>query len=92
MAPNNGNRRRGWALLVSMLVFFNIAQGQGIIVTGVVKDSSNGLPVSNVSVYFRNSHGVRTDSSGMYFLQSDQARSVIYSHKPCLQSRCEEKV
>jgi len=77
MAPNNGKRRRGWALLVIMLAFFNIAQGQGLIVTGVVKDSSNGLPVSNVSVYFRNSHGVRTDSSGMYFLQSEQAVGFI---------------
>jgi hypothetical protein len=77
MVPKNGNRRRGWALLISMLVFFNIMHGQGITVTGIVKDSSSGLPVSNASVYFKNAKGVRTDSSGAYLLQSDQAVTYI---------------
>ena len=77
MAPKNGNRRRGWALLIIMLAFFNIVQGQGITVTGIVTDSTSGLPVSNVSVYFKNAKGVRTDSAGAYFLQSDQAVTYV---------------
>ena len=77
MVPKNGNRRRRWALLISMLVFFNIMHGQGITVTGIVKDSSSGLPVSNVSVYFKNAKGMRTDSAGAYVLQSDQAVTYI---------------
>ncbi|HTE10831.1 MAG TPA: DUF5686 family protein [Chitinophagaceae bacterium] len=77
MAPKNGNRRRGWALLIIMLAFFNIVQGQGITVSGIVRDSTSGLPVSNVSVYFKNAKGVRTDSAGAYFLQSDKAVTYI---------------
>ncbi|MEO5683034.1 MAG: DUF5686 family protein [Chitinophagaceae bacterium] len=62
-----------------MLAFLNVvqAQQQGLIVTGLVTDSSTGLPVSNVSVYFKNARGVRTDSAGAYFLQSDAAVTYI---------------
>jgi len=79
MALKKGQRRRGWALLIVMLALFNItALGQqGLIVTGTVKDSSSGLTISNVSVYFKNAKGVRTDSAGMYFLQSDQAVTYV---------------
>lgn len=77
MLPKNRKRRRGWALLITLMVFFNIAQGQGITVSGIVTDSSTGLPVSNVSVYFKNAHGVRTDSAGAYFLQAEQAVTYI---------------
>ncbi|MEO5594797.1 MAG: DUF5686 family protein [Chitinophagaceae bacterium] len=77
MLPKNGKRRRGWALLIIMLVFFNIAQGQGITVSGTVRDSTSGLPVSNVSVYFKSAKGVRTDSAGTYFLQSDQPVTYV---------------
>ncbi len=59
-------------MLVSVLCLVSgIASGQGLIVTGTVKDSSTGTAISNVSVYFRNSHGVRSDSAGAYYLQSD---------------------
>jgi len=77
MLAKNGNRIKGWALLIIMLAIFNITQAQGITVTGVVKDSSSGLPVSNVSVYFKNARGVRTDSAGAYYLQSEQAVTYI---------------
>ncbi len=79
MARKKGNRRRGWILLIVVLVFFNIAHAQqGLIVTGIVKDSATGIPVSNVSVYFKNAKGVRTDSSGMYFLQAETESPVVY--------------
>ncbi|HTL07665.1 MAG TPA: DUF5686 family protein [Chitinophagaceae bacterium] len=72
-----GNRTKGWALLIILLALFNKTQAQGIAVTGVVRDSISGLPVQNVSVYFKNARGVRTDSLGMYFLQSDQPVSYV---------------
>ena len=71
-------RRSGWlVLIISMVLFSGMAKGQGLIVTGVVKDSVTGILISNVSVYFKNSHGVRTDSAGAYFLQSDNPVGYI---------------
>lgn len=76
MLPTIGNRLKGWALFITALAFTTFAQAQGLTVTGVVRDSSNNLPVSNVSVYFKNAKGIRTDSAGAYFLQAD--RPVTY--------------
>ena len=70
-------RRRGWAILIGLLVFFNITQAQGVIVSGIVTDSSTNAPLSNVSVYFKGASGVRTDSAGTYFLQADRAAVYI---------------
>ena len=53
-------RRRGWAILIGLLVFFNITQAQGVIVSGIITDSSTNAPLSNVSVYFKGASGVRT--------------------------------
>jgi Family of unknown function (DUF5686)/CarboxypepD_reg-like domain len=71
-------RRIGRALwMVIMVLFSGIVNGQGLTVTGTVKDSATGIVISNVSVYFKNAHGVRTDSVGTYFLESEQAAGYI---------------
>ena len=71
-------RRSGWAMLIIIMVLISgMVKGQGITVTGMVKDSVTGAVMSNVSVYFKNAHGVRTDSAGLYFLQSDGAVTYI---------------
>ncbi len=71
-------RRTGWILLIISMVFISgTVLGQGITVTGTVKDSVTGIIISNVSVYFKNAHGVRTDSAGLYFLQSDDPVTYI---------------
>ncbi len=77
MLPKIGKSLKGWALFIIMLAVCSITQAQGLTVTGIVKDSSTGLPVSNVSVYFKNAKGIRTDSAGAYFLQSDRAVTYI---------------
>ncbi|MEP7279683.1 MAG: DUF5686 family protein [Bacteroidota bacterium] len=77
MVPKR-NGRKGWAILfIFMALFSCLAKGQGFTVTGTVKDSVTGAVLPNVSVYFKNAHGVRTDSAGAYFLQSDGAVSYM---------------
>ncbi|MFT3933464.1 MAG: DUF5686 family protein [Chitinophagaceae bacterium] len=77
MGTQKRKRTKSWALLIILLVSASAVKAQGLIVTGIVKDSSSNLPITNVSVYFRNSKGVRTDSAGSYFLQSDQSVGYI---------------
>ena len=52
-------------------------QAQGVTVSGMVTDSATGAPLPNVSVYFKSSGGVRTDSAGAYFLQAERAVAYI---------------
>jgi hypothetical protein len=77
MLPKKRKRIKEWALLTIVLGLLQNLQGQGITITGLVKDSSTGLPISNVSVYIKSAGGVRTDSVGAYFLQADQKVNFI---------------
>ncbi len=77
MLPKKRDGRRGWAILIGLLAFFNIAQAQGVIVSGIVTDSTTNAPIANVSVYFKGAGGVRTDASGAYFLQAERAAVYI---------------
>lgn len=63
--------------VIGFVLLCTVLHAQGLTVTGTVKDSASGAVISNVSVYFKNSHGVRTDSSGLYYLQSDDPVSYI---------------
>lgn len=72
MTPKSRTRGGRWTLIITVLLLLSgIVKGQGLVVTGTVKDSATGALLQNISVYFKNTHGVRTDSAGMYFLQSD---------------------
>ncbi|MEP6747921.1 MAG: DUF5686 family protein [Bacteroidota bacterium] len=78
MAAQSRKKRTGWGLWVFIMVLISgMVHSQGLTVTGTVKDSATGALMSNVSVYFKNSHGVRTDSVGTYFLQSDDPVTYI---------------
>ncbi|MDE3249446.1 MAG: carboxypeptidase-like regulatory domain-containing protein [Bacteroidota bacterium] len=70
-------RYKVWLWLVGLILGFQFAQAQRITVTGVVSDSTTGTPLSNVSVYFKNGGGVRTDAQGAYFLQTEQSPVYI---------------
>ena len=78
MRPKSRIRNGSWMMIITVLLLLSgIVKGQGLVVTGTVKDSVTGAQLQNISVYFKNTHGVRTDSAGMYFLQSDDAVSYI---------------
>src|ERR1700712_4605369 len=78
MAAQSRKRITGWGLSVIIMVLISgMVHSQGLTVTGSVKDSATGALISNVSVYFKNAHGVRTDSVGTYFLQSDDPVTYI---------------
>jgi len=78
MVRKSRKRYMGRAILMILAVLITgMTKAQGLTVTGTVKDSVTNIVLSNVSVYFKNTHGVRTDSAGMYFLQSDNAVSWI---------------
>ncbi|ANI90471.1 hypothetical protein A9P82_14960 [Arachidicoccus ginsenosidimutans] len=58
--------------IVFSLSYLANAQSSSIIIRGTVVDSATRAPIANVSVYFKGSGGVRTDSSGHYSLIASQ--------------------
>ena len=73
-----GNRRKNFFLLLVVLVSSAMLQAQNISVSGIVKDSITGEPLSYVSVLFKNSTiGAMTDDNGAFSLQNDKGYTTL---------------
>ncbi len=53
-------------------VFQIIASNPETAISGIVKDSLSGLPLSHVSVYFENTHAIITDNEGFFEISNNE--------------------
>lgn len=79
MAKKQKKSVPGWILCLFLVIPASYAQAQMLSVSGVVRDSATGIPLSNVSVYVK--HGITgtlTDGNGKYLLQLKGVATINY--------------